>query len=558
LARADALREQLEGSVIEATGKSNRVAPAWRRGLPAVALLVLQACGGGGGGGSNVAPPANPGGNDTAWVAGVFQPAANFAARCAVPRTGIDPETMRPYPDRAGTTLQENNWLRSWSNDLYLWYDEIVDRDPALYDTIPYFELLKTTALTPSGRPKDNFHGHMPTAEWQSLSQSGVSAGYGAEWAVLSGTPPRDVRVAFTEPDSPAAGPADLRRGARVLAVDGVDVVNANTSAGVDAIIAGLYPAGPNETHTFVVQDVDDPDTREVTMTSALVTSHPVQNVDAIDTGSGVVGYLLFNDHIATAEAALIDAVNELNSRAIDDLVIDVRYNGGGFLAIASQLSYMIAGAARTEERTFERMRFNDKHPTINPVTGETLGPLPFANITLGFSSTATGQPLPTLDLNRVFLLTGPGTCSASESIVNALRGIEFPVVLIGGTTCGKPYGFYPTDNCGTTYFTVQFKGENEQGFGEYADGFGPANDPDLVGEPVTGCAVADDFQHDLGSPDEARLAAALTYRDSGTCPAATPVARQSSGAVRGLGLPPPIEHEIAKPAWRQSRIMGN
>ena len=70
----------------------------------------------------------------------------------------------------------------------------------------------------------------------------------------------------------------------------------------------------------------------------------------------------------------------------------------------------------------------------------------------------AQGEPLPTLDLDRVFVLTGPGTCSASEAIINGLRGIDVEVILIGETTCGKPHGFYPADNCGTTYFTVQFE----------------------------------------------------------------------------------------------------
>ena len=65
----------------------------------------------------------------------------------------------------------------------------------------------------------------------------------------------------------------------------------------------------------------------------------------------------------------------------------------------------------------------------------------------------AERQPLPTLDLSRVYVLTSAGTCSASEAIINGLRGVGVQVIQIGGTTCGKPYGFYPPDNCGTTYF---------------------------------------------------------------------------------------------------------
>ncbi len=67
-----------------------------------------------------------------------------------------------------------------------------------------------------------------------------------------------------------------------------------------------------------------------------------------------------------------------------------------------------------------------------------------------------------------MFVLTGPNTCSASESIINALQGVDVEVIQIGSTTCGKPYGFYPQDNCGTTYFSVEFKGVNAKGFGDY------------------------------------------------------------------------------------------
>ena len=67
---------------------------------------------------------------------------------------------------------------------------------------------------------------------------------------------------------------------------------------------------------------------------------------------------------------------------------------------------------------------------------------------------------MPALDLERVFVLTTASTCSASEAIINSLRGINVEVIQIGSTTCGKPYGFYPQDNCGTTYFTIQFAGE--------------------------------------------------------------------------------------------------
>src|SRR5206468_11798894 len=136
------------------------------------------------------------------------------------------------------------------------------------------------------------------------LSQSGVSAGYGVEWAIVARFVPRRIVVAYTEPNSPAAA-LSLARGAEVLAIDGVDVVNDNTSSGVATINAGLSPAGPGEVHTFTLRDPGAATPRTVTMQSANVTLTPVQNVRTISTSSGPVGYMLFNDHIATAQAEL-------------------------------------------------------------------------------------------------------------------------------------------------------------------------------------------------------------------------------------------------------------
>src|SRR5437660_7683821 len=113
-----------------------------------------------------------------------------------------------------------------------------------------------------------------------------------------------------------------------------------------------------------------------------------------------------FDDHIATAEQEFIDAVNTLKAQSIVDLVLDIRYNGGGYLDIASELAYMIAGTVPTAGRTFEQIQFNDKHPTTDPVTGQAIAPTPFHTTTQGFSTTA-GQPLPTLDLPRVLSSRG-------------------------------------------------------------------------------------------------------------------------------------------------------
>jgi hypothetical protein len=184
-------------------------------------------------------------------------------------------------------------------------------------------------------------------------------------------------------------------------------------------------------------------------------------------------------------------------------------------------------------------------------VTGQPLTPVPFHSTSQGLS-VPEGQPLPTLNLSRVTILTGGNTCSASESIINGLLGVGVEVIQIGATSCGKPYGFYPQDNCGTTYFSIQFKGINDKGFGDYPDGFSPANATGSIGVQVPGCAVADDFNHALGDPKEARLEAALGYLVNRTCPAASALpSAVEGGELRLLG-----EGSMHKSPFRENRIL--
>jgi hypothetical protein len=488
-----------------------------------LASFLLASCGGGGGSGGTTLTPVG-------WTSGVFQPASTFVNKCAAPRSGMDPFTNMAYPDMAGTMLDEKNWLRSWSNDLYLWYNEITDQNPANFSTTDaYFNVLMTMATTSSGAPKDKFHFTYKTSDWEALSQSGVQAGYGAYWVLVTGSVGNDIEVAYIDPGAPGPdSPAKvngLARGAKVLFVDDVDVVSPPNQAAVDTIIAGLYP-GPNETHKFQVQDPGPGAVRTFTMMSSSVASMSVQNVTTIPTASGTAGYMLFNDHLATSEQSLVTAFTTLQTAGVNDLVLDIRYNGGGYLDIASEVAYMIAGPTQTNGMTFELTQFNSKHPSVDPVTGQAITPVLFESTTQGFSTTQ-GLPLPHLDLPRVFVLTGPDTCSASESIINSLRGIGVTVVQIGSTTCGKPYGFYPQDNCGVTYFSIEFRGVNAMNFGDYTDGFSPQNAPMPTNATLPGCSVVDDLTHALGDPAEQRLAAALNYiATPGACPAATGLAK--------------------------------
>ena len=463
----------------------------------------------------------------------VFAPASDFANRCGIPRTGVDPASGVPFPDIQGTFADENSFLRSWSNDKYLWYAEIADVDPttnasSAQDVEAYFELMRTFAKTPSGEDRDRFHFTYDTEEWNSFSSSGASVGYGAQFILQRSSPPRALVVAFVEADSSASSPSvNLQRGAQIISADGVNVESGTDTATLNAAI---FPANAGETHQFEVRDVGDTNARTISMTTSAITVDPVPLHKVVATSAGPVGYLQFNDHIATAEEELVNAVTDLAAANITDLVLDMRYNGGGYLVIANQLAYMIAGPT-ARNQVFETLKFNDKYPSVNPVTGTALQPSLFQEQTVGLTLTS-GVNLPNLGLNRVFVLTSSGTCSASESIINGLRGINVEVVQIGTTTCGKPYGFYPQENCGTTYFSTQFQGTNAAGFGDYPDGFSPQNLNVVEGVAIPGCTVEDDFSQLLGNEIEALFAAALAYRNApGTCPALP--------TSRGLALQP-------------------
>jgi hypothetical protein len=373
-----------------------------------------------------------------------------------------------------------------------------------------------------------------------------VSVDYGLWWKIVKASPPRRILVEYVQAGSPAAV-AGVMRGAELLFTDGVDVVNGSNVA---AINAALAPAVAGETHQLVFKRRGAAPTDlnlSVQLAAAQVTYDPVPVVSVLPSASGNVGYVLFNDHNEPSEAELVNAVRTLRTANIADLVLDLRYNGGGYLYIASQLAYMIAGPIATAGRVFERLQFNSKHPSTDPVTGDPLQPFPF------FDVTTDDDDLPALSLPRVYVLTSDGTCSASESIINGLRGIGFQVVQIGGTTCGKPYGFYAADNCGTTYFSIQFRGVNEANFGDYADGFSATSTNIAAQAKLPGCGASDDLAHELGDPEEGQLKVALNYRATGAClaqPSGFVRAQAASAEIPGTSVSLPPE------PWRENRIV--
>ena len=179
----------------------------------------------------------------------MFCPSDNFHQYCANLSKAFSTDAKQ------GTYMDENNWLRSWSHETYLWYDEIEDVDPACCTTPEYFELMKTKETTSSGKPKDRFHFSQSTREYRRLSNKGITAGYGVRLKVLQRSPPRNVVVVYTEPGSPAtAAGVNLVRGTQILGVDGIDIVNSTDETDIAKINAALDPS-VGDTHTFTVKN---------------------------------------------------------------------------------------------------------------------------------------------------------------------------------------------------------------------------------------------------------------------------------------------------------------
>lgn len=447
--------------------------PLSRSGLRALcvgwaAAVLLSACGGGGGNAGNCV-------SGSAQVCAADTPAD----------PGQAPATSSEALANMCTLEGEKRFTRAYLDETYLWYDEIPAVNAAAYSQLDaYFYALLTPRLDTSGQLKDRFSFIVPSTDADALL-TGSNIGYGVDWETdTQGRP----RVAFVEAGSPAQA-SGLARGGELVRVLSTD---ANWFPNAQASISFIYRSAPGAA------------TQTITLGSAPVQEDPVPRQATLASPAGRrVAYLLFNAHTSGAQDKLIPAVQAAQAAGAQDLVLDMRYNGGGYLYVAETLSAMLSGPP-ADGQVFEQLRYNSKRQSeTNSSTYLFSGVVENPETVF-----AAGTPLPRLALPRVFILTSGSTCSASESVINSLRGIGVQVVLIGQTTCGKPYGFSRRDNCGLAYFPIEFQGVNAQGFGDYATGFTPT------------CTVPDDFEHALGAPNERMLSAALTYIDTGACPA--------------------------------------
>lgn len=393
----------------------------------------------------------------------------------------------------------QKTWLRGYMQDWYYWSGSAPNPAPTAYPTLAaYFGALKYTAYPRYGTEPWSYF--QDSASYNQFFAEGRTLGYGL---FVNGSERQlPLKVRLTEPRSPAAA-AGLLRGDTVISINGVpaaELVNGDFSV-LDASRAG-------DRITVVVDTASG--RRSVVLTAAEFALTPVPVSRVLDVGNGRrAGYLVVKDFITQAEAPIAAALADFRAAGAVELIIDLRYNGGGRISTATQLASQVVGALQSGQ-VFTTLTYNAAHQGSNR------------------NFTFTQAPAPAF--SRVVVLTGSRTCSASELLVNGLAPYA-EVITVGGTSCGKPFGFNPLASCENTYNVVNFRAVNARGLADYDAGI------------VPDCPQTDDFERALGDPDETLTATALAVLRSGSCPVAA--------SSRAAAMAVPRRPALAEPGER-------
>ena len=397
------------------------------------------------------------------------------------------------------TVPGQNLFVRNTLQDIYLWYRELPDPNTALFDSPEaYLDAVRF-------RPLDESFSYITT---ESASDAFFSDSQFIGLGIGLKFEGQELRLTEVYPQSPAQD-GGLRRGFRILAINGTSVE--------DLIARGeLGDAfGPSEIGlraTVRYRDLQGAE-GEAAMVKRLVTIPTVSDTRVIDVDGKKVGYLVFRNFVTPSNAALNAAFTQLRAEGATELVLDMRYNGGGLVSVAQNLGGLMGGAA-TAGQTFVHFVHNDKNA--------------FRDTTYLFPTLAAS-----LSLSRAVVITTRASASASELVINSLRPF-MPVTVVGDATYGKPVGQYGFRFCGKILFPVAFSGKNAREEGDYFGGI-PAD-----------CRAADDLDHELGDGSETSLAESLQYLATGSCSAASNAqARASRGARAERRL-------VTRDAWRQ------
>ncbi len=422
-------------------------------GLAGIALLA--SCGGGG---SEVASVAGAPGTSPAPA-----PAPGPSPAPAITSPTAPPSTVSAAVIAEVSTLDA--YMRNW----YLWRDRMPAPDLTQYSSA-------AAALKALKVPEDRYSYVDDALSFNQFFDEGKTIGFGIGYASRGDT----VWIRLIQPLSPAAE-AGLRRGDRIVAIDGVPSAALIAQGRLDAAF-GPLEAGVSASFTLE----RDGQILELRPTKQSYALSSVLDARVIDSNGRRVGYVNLYAFNSPARPAWLSAISTLIAGGAQDVVVDLRDNGGGLLSIAAEIASTLA-PADAQGRLFMRSEYNNGHTSSNSSYSF-------------FPQTGAGR------FQNVAWLTTDRTCSASEALIVGLRPYR-DMPIIGSTTCGKPVGFNPEQRDGKVYNIVTFRLVNSAGATDYFDGLMPT------------CPAIDDFKKPLGDPGESMLASALALLGGRPCP---------------------------------------
>jgi carboxyl-terminal processing protease len=276
--------------------------------------------------------------------------------------------------------------------------------------------------------------------------------------------------VRYIIPNSDAST-KNIKRGDLFYGVNGTQLTVSNYQA---------LLFGSNNDYTLNMADINGgaftPNGKSVALTKTVLDENPILINKVIVSGSHKIGYLLYNGFYSNYDTQLNDAFGTLKSQGITDLVLDLRYNGGGSIQTATRLASMITGSFTGQ--VFAKEQWNAKIESyFNANDPESLKNL--------FTDKMGTTPINSVNMTKIYILTSKSTASASELVINGLKPY-ITVVQIGDTTVGKNVGsvtLYDSPTFGkenrnpTHRYAMQplvLKIVNGVGFGDYQSGLEP------------------------------------------------------------------------------------
>jgi carboxyl-terminal processing protease len=363
--------------------------------------------------------------------------------------------------------------LYDYMIDWYYWYEELpIARDLTRYDTAE-------EALAALRFSSDKFSNITSAVSSNALLTQGRATAFGITYKVEND---ETLIVRLVQPNSPAKAQGVLR-GDVITAIDGVAVKTLITEKRLEDSF-GESTVGV--TKKFSITRAAIPLEVTLTKTDFVLNSAPVATVHPI-TG-GKAGYIVYNQFTEPSLAQWRSAVQSVKDQGATKIIVDLRFNGGGRVATATDIAAALLPAS-AQGKKFATLEFNKKRKSNN--SEEFLR-----------ADSLAGS------FTDVVFLSSPSSCSAAELVMNGVTPFltANQVTNIGQTTCGKPYGFTPQEFKGKLFNIATFVIKNANGSGDYFDGIKPK------------CGALDDNKGPLGDATESMLASALAYLNSGIC----------------------------------------